>query len=388
MIEAVTHKTFSDSDGSSSNKTEGPRNPVPPHVNSVLEIDLKAIGNNYRKLCEMQGKGEIAPVMKANAYGIGIDRVAPSLYTQGARKFFVAHIEEGMKVRSLLPDAEIYVFNGVYEGTEEYFVEHNLVPCLISRSQVERFQAFCKKTEQKLPSVFYFDTGFARTGMNETDCNYLRENQDTFNHLHLKGIMSHLACSRMSDDWRNPAQKEKFDRFVKGFKPEFKSLANSGGLSLGYTYDVSRPGRSLYGSGLRLNMGMQQAVKLWARILQVQRVPAGTTVGYEGTYITPRDSVLATFGVGYADSWFKGPQNPGVAVVGGHRVPFVGLVNMDLTVVDVTDIMDKHQPKEGDWAQIVGDELPLDDVEKISRTAFNKIITSFGQRHHRIYHKE
>ena len=374
----------------------GPSVAVPAYATSVLEIDLKRIGNNYLTLKALQGDGIIAPVLKADAYGMHMTAVAPTLYEKGARHFFVSHVEEGIALRKIFDDQQnrdsaIYILNGLFAGTAPFFMQYNLTPCLIHLAQLAEYAAYARDQGQTLPAVLYVDTGFTRTGMSPAEMMSVANDLSQVQGLAIKGVMSHLAFSKTPEHWKNAEQRRVFQQVTEALPPElsqgFRSLSNSGGMFLGndYVFDLSRPGKALYGVGCTQKLNVKPAVKLWARFIQIQAVPAGYTVGYDGVFVTPRPSILGTVGMGHGDSWFKGLRNKGVAYVNGQRVPFVGLVSMDLTVVDLTDMLEGSLPKIGDWAEIIGPHLSMDEVARISVTSVHKILTSLGHRHHRVY---
>lgn len=150
-------------------------NAVPPETTSVLYIDLDVIQSNYKMLQDFVKPGtKVSAVLKANAYGLGQDKIGEALYNASCRDFFYAFISEGIRARQFHDsigqnDINIYVFNGVFPGAEDLFLEHNLIPCLISLDQVKRWSAKGKTVGRKLPCLLHIDTGMGREGLSHQD---------------------------------------------------------------------------------------------------------------------------------------------------------------------------------------------------------------------------
>ena len=361
---------------------------VPSYATSVLEINLETIRQNYLALTKLQRKGTIAPVLKLNAYGLGVEQIIQPLLKCDATHFFVSNLQEGISLRKLVKKGKIYVLNGLLKGTFSLLKEYQLIPCVIHLGQIEDMQKEVRQCGEKYPIVLHLDSGFTRTGLSIEDTQCLKKDKTCLEGLDVQGVMSHLAFSKFPGHWKNSEQLKVFKKMVFGLPAGFRSLANSGGMSFGasYTFDLSRPGKAMYGVGCTQKIKMVQSINLSARFIQIQHVPPGYTVGYDGAFVTARKSILGTLGIGHGDSWFKGMKNRGVAYVNGYRVPFVGLVSMDLTVVDLTDMLEEDRPKVGDWAELIGTHLNMDEVARISVTTVHKIMTSLGDRHYRHYH--
>jgi len=138
--------------------------PPEAQAGATLTVDLDAIAANWRLLRDAADGAETGAVVKANAYGTGVDRVAPRLWAEGCRNFFVAHLSEGVNLRPLLPDnAVIHVLNGLLPGGTEVYAEHRLIPTLGSLDEIDRWIAFCGASP--LPCNLHVDTGMLRLGL-------------------------------------------------------------------------------------------------------------------------------------------------------------------------------------------------------------------------------
>ncbi len=361
----------------------------PPGVDSILTVDLGAIAHNYRLLCRQAPTAEVAAVVKADAYGLGADRVAPALMAAGCRTFFVATLGEGVSLRSVLPDATIAVLNGCSATDAELFVANKLSPVLNSRGQLD---AWRKSGPAGLPAMLHIDTGMSRLGFSKSDIEGLASDPAAFDAVNISHIMSHLACAEDQDHPLNAKQLESFAAARRALTPVIgdakASLANSSGTFLGadYQFNLVRPGAALY--GLAPIEGapnpLRPVAHLHAKIVQVREIDASTTVGYGATHRAPRTSRIATVPVGYADGYPRALGNRGHAYVGATRVPIVGRVSMDLTTLDVTDLP-PDAAKPGTMVELLGDHIAADELGAMADTIGYEILTRLGRRYHREY---
>ncbi|MEB3703094.1 Alanine racemase [Candidatus Bealeia paramacronuclearis] len=358
-----------------------------PSTPATLIVDLEAIRENYRILCRGLGpKTACAPAVKANGYGLGMEQVAEVLWVEGAKTYFVIQCQEGVSLRKVLPQAQIYVLSTLISGEEEVLIENNLIPVLCHFEQLQKWHGVALKAQKKLPCGIHIDTGLVRTGFHEKDLKKILHS--FFEFLDLKLIMSHLACSYTFDHPMNKEQLEEFLR-LKDLLPQASlSLANSGGVHLGshYHFDLVRPGLALYGSNLT-SPEFKPVAHIFAKILQIEEIPAGKSIGYDATFTTARSSRIATLGIGYADGVLRSLSNQGYVFIQGHKFPIVGRISMDLMTVDIT----AHHGapiRSGDWVELLGENIRLDDVAKWARTAPWEILTNLGSRYERFYAKE
>ncbi len=367
---------------------------IPPNARAVLTIDLGALRRNWAALNAASGRAECAGVIKANAYGLGIEPVVQALIDGGCRTFFVATLAEARIVRDAEAGAAIYVLDGLLPGACPHYAGFDLRPALSSLEQIREWAAYCDAVGRRLPAAIHIDTGMSRLGLTEDEVAHLAgPDRGLFDKIDCALVMSHLACADEPAHPMNAAQKEKFDALRAQLPSAPASLANSGGTFLGpdYHYDLVRPGISLYGG--RAFVGapnpMDWVVRLQARILQVRQIPAGTPIGYGATYRTERASRIATLACGYADGFLRalsGPSGtPGpVGHIGEHPVPVVGRVSMDLITVDVTDVPEREALR-GAWVEVMGAHTTIDDLTDRAGTIGYELLTRLGQRVMRVY---
>jgi len=366
-----------------------PHFPQPPSVPLALIVDLEAVAHNYRTLSSHVKKGtSCAAVLKANAYGMGVKEVAPRLYQEGCRHFFVAHLSEAIELKCHVgQDTSIYVLNGLREGDEEVYVHYNLIPVLSDLSQIQVWNAFSKSKQQCLKAALHFDTGMTRTGITPKNINTMEVSE--LSHTEIVCVMSHLACTYQASHPMNETQRHSFDTLRKGFPFALSSLANSGGFFLGpeYHYNLIRVGLALTGCRTAISRGdnvLKPALKAYAQILQINEISRGDSVGYDATFIASRASRIATLGVGYADGYLRSLSNRGEVYFDGQKLPVVGKVSMDLLTVDLTDVP-PSKIHVGDWVELFGDHLFVDDLAEKAGTVSWEIFTRLGPRFERFY---
>lgn len=366
---------------------------VPPDARAVLRIDLTALRSNWARLNAETGTAECTGVIKADAYGLGLEEIAQALTDEGCRTFFVATLDEGRRIRHVQPGAAIYVLDGLLPGAADYYAGFDLRPVLSSMEEVLDWGGYCRSRGRRLPAALHIDTGINRLGMPENDVERLHGDDRLLANIDVTLILSHLACADDPHSPKNEQQREKFDRLRKRLPPARASLANSGGVFLGKTfhYDLVRPGIALYGGRAlegRANP-MRPVVRLSARILQVREVPVGETVGYGAIWKVDQTARIATVACGYADGFLRalsGPTGkPGpVGFIGDYPVPVVGRVSMDLITVDVTGVPDALAHR-GAWVEIIGERVTVDDLTDMAGTIGYELLSRLSRRVHRVY---
>lgn len=365
----------------------GPASRVPDRAGAVLEIDLAAIAENWRRLSARLGAGvSTAAVVKADAYGLGMAAVAPALAAAGCRLFFAATLDEGLALRRLLREAEIAVLNGLLPGTGGEFRAARLVPVLNDLAQIAAWRA--DAGTRALPAMLHVDTGMSRLGLPPAELARLAAAPEQLAELSLRAVLSHLACAEDAAHPLNAAQLAAFRAARAALPPAPASLAASSGIFLGpdYHFDFVRPGVALYGVNPTPAPAnpMRPVVRLKGRILQVRDVDSGATVGYGAAHRMARAGRVATIAVGYADGWLRSLSHRGSAGIAGQRAPVIGRISMDLLTLDVTGI-DPALVRPGDFVDLIDDEHGVDAVAAAAGTIGYEILTALGRRYHRVY---
>ena len=366
------------------------------HAPLRLTVDLQAIADNWRDMAKRSGKARAAAVVKADAYGLGIEDAGQTLYRAGARDFFVATVSEGVTLRPYAPQARIFVLSGVWPGQEADILGSDLVPVIASEEQLSHWTAVAAQAGDH-PCALQVDTGFNRLGLTVEDALFLAEDPCRPASFDPVLVLSHLACADTPDSPMNRMQLDAFRTVAAAYEGVEASLSASAGIFLGpdYHFDLTRPGIALYGGEAVVGSPnpMRPVAKAEARIITVREAGEGQTVSYGGTYRLSRASRLAIAAVGYADGYQRSLSGSGIplremghggayGMINGHKAPVAGRVTMDLTIFDVTDIP-ANAVRSGDYIELFGPNVPLEDVARAAGTIGYEILTSMGLRYER-----
>jgi alanine racemase len=366
--------------------------PPASEAGGILTVDLSALEANWRALGRRIMPSECAAVIKADAYGCGIEPVAGRLARAGCKTFFVADLFEARRARSAAPDTAIYVLNGLLPGTAPAFADLRARPVIGSMVELAEWDAFCAAQQWHGGAALHVDTGMNRLGITANEAAALAPRIRSENHG-ITLLMSHFACSEVPDHPLNERQIALFREVRILYRGITSSLANSSGIFLSNAAhcDMARPGVALYGVNPTPGRSnpMRPVIELQARIVQVRVVPKGETVGYNARWTAKRQTRLAVVAVGYADGYLRAAsasdEAPGAdAIVAGKRCPIAGRISMDLLAIDVTDLPE-GSARRGDLAKLIGDEISVDDVASAAGTIGYEVLTSLGKRYHRVY---
>ena len=340
---------------------------------ACLIVNVGALRANYRLLADAAPCA--AAVVKADGYGLGAVRVLQALRQEGCEDFFVATVEEGLRLRGASCDERIYVFSGpIDDDSAQAMASHSLTPVLNDREQVRLWQP-----HRRLPVAVHVDTGMNRLGF---ACDELRA--ELLEPLNVSLLLSHLAHA---DDPSHPMNATQIDRFegVAAMFPGVRtSFGNSGGILLGAASDMARPGIALYGGSPFATAWnpMRPVATLLARVLALRDVGAGEAVGYGAAYVAAAPIRVAVIGIGYADGVTRRLQGGEVAYR-GVRLPIIGRISMDLLHVDESAVAESLAL--GDWVEIFGKAISLEEAATWAGTVNYEVLTSIGARVRRCY---
>lgn len=362
------------------------------HSPTTLTVDLDAIAENWRKLRDRTVHKRSAAVVKSDGYGLGLSPVARTLAAAGCDTFFVAHLDEGLKLAEIFADRSprprICVMNGLLPGQEAVYTEHGLWPSLNDLGQIDLWRAHCGRQDASLPAVLHCDTGMSRSGLDRREAEILIAEADRLAGVDLRFLMSHMACADTPVHPMNREQQQRFAALSARLpKPaEGAMLAASSATFLGseWHFDWIRPGVCLY--GVRPNTDhpnpMRPVVALDAKILQVRQIDGSESVGYGASHRVEGPTRIATLAVGYADGYLRSLSNTAKAFVGEVEVPVVGRVSMDLITLDVSGL---PHVGPGDSVSLIGPHQDVDAVADNAGTIGYEILTSLGTRYARRY---
>jgi alanine racemase len=360
-----------------------------------LTIDLDALVANWTFLAEKSKPAKASAVVKANAYGLGIEQVVPVLWDAGCRTFFVALAEEGLRVKAILPDARVFVLNGLFAEARPVFETSGLIPVLGSHYEIDLWTSANAKSGLKLPYALHVDTGMNRLGLTVPEA--LEFAADTREMPVL--VMTHLATADEPGHLLNQRQFESFQKLRTAFAGIESSASNSSGIfhAVSNGGELSRPGIAMYGGEALAGVAnpMRPVVTLEARVVQIRTGLKGETAGYGATALLERDTRIAICSTGYADGYLRSLSGSGTPLrnvvhkggegfVAGHKVPVIGRVTMDMISFDVT-ALPEASIRPGDYIELFGHNIALDDAARAAGSIGFELLTSLGNRYHRRY---
>ena len=351
----------------------------------VVSIDLGAIKNNYKTIQKFCDSSEVCGTVKASSYGLGgQNKVVTKLAQSGCKRFFVAHIGEGLNIRTKFKKLTVNILNGCNVGEENILYKNNLTPVINTFEQLKRWLNFLKnKKKDKL--VIHFDTGMCRLGIQEDDLSKVLKLKNEIDQFKEVIIMSHLACAGNKKDKFNEIQRKRFEK-IKQILPGYKySLAASGGIFLGkkYHYDLVRPGINLYGGNKNFNKNIKHVVKLEAPIIQINHLKKGQSAGYSRTFKAKKNMVTGTIPLGYADGIGIRLSNKGFVHFKNYKLPMLGRVSMDLIIIDLTKLKDKI--KIGNFVTLYDQNFTIDKFANLTGTIPYRVITCISKRYQKAY---
>jgi len=354
-----------------------------------LTVRLGALGANYREVMRRASPAAVAPVVKADAYRTGMVPVAQTLASEGADSFFVARLDEGIALRTLLPRARIFVFDGVAPGTAPALIANRLTPVLNSSDEIAEWSRTAISRKSSLDAAVQIDTGMNRSGLSQEELSGLvARPREALSGINLVLIMSHLACADDPQHAMNAAQLARFRAALARLPPAPASLAASAGIELGrdFLFDMVRPGMALYGGKpipSRANP-YRTVVVLSSRVLQLRKLARGETVGYAASHAVAKPMIVAIVGIGYADGVIRSGSGKASAAIGGVRVPVVGRISMDLLALDVSALSGESVGR-GTEVELLGETVTVDDAANAAGTIGHEVLTAISSRVRRIY---
>ena len=335
-----------------------------------LTIDRTALQDNWRWLQDRAGVPAGAAI-KADGYGLGAREAGSALYQAGCRDFFVSTWDEAEKLGPLPVGASLVVLHGVGPKDVDAGLASWGRPVLNTLEQVSRWRQIAPDR----PCDVMIDTGMNRLGLRA-------EEMDALDGLAIETLHSHLACAD-EEHGQNQIQLERFRAIAAAVPAKRYSLANSAGICLGrdYSFDLVRPGLSLYGGVPRAEAdgNIRSVIRVDAEIIQRRTIRAGESCGYGATFCAKEDIEAAILNLGYADGYLRGFSSRGCAFAGEFALPVLGRVSMDLVAVSCDTARDL---KEGDWVEI---DYDLPTASRQSGLSQYELLTCLGSRFERLW---
>jgi alanine racemase len=366
---------------------------------TVALIDRTALKHNYTKLRERTSHNtKLMAVVKANAYGHGDVEVTRTLEGLGCEYFGVAICEEGVKLRKSGIKKPIVVLGGVYPSQIKEAFEFDLTPVVFDMDTALLLNKLAKKLGTKKKVHIKVDTGMGRLGLLPRRIVSFFQEFRSFEGLEVEGVLSHFAETEVEDKRYSHKQLEHFLKAIGiiqglGYTPSCIHMANSAAVVdfVESHFNLIRPGLMLYGSypakRFKKMIDLKQAMQVKTQILYLNQVPPGFPISYRRTFVTKRESVIATIPIGYGDGLpWRLSANEGEVLVKGRRVPIVGLVCMDLTMIDVTGIKDVSVGDEVVVIGTQGDEvITVEEIAEKAGTVPYEIFCNISPRVPRLF---
>jgi alanine racemase len=333
-----------------------------------LGIDREALAANWRALDRLSGPAAAGAAVKADAYGLGVDTVVPTLLAAGARDFFVAHWSEVPAVLRYVEPSRLAVLHGPLRSEDAQFARATGVRPVINSLHQARLWLYAGGGACDL----MVDSGINRLGLPPGEIG-----DPLIAALAIDTLLSHLA-SADEDVAQNAAQLALFSEIARSVPAKRRSLANSAGIALGegYAFDLTRPGLALYGGVPRPELAetLRQVAYPQAAVLQLRDLSPGDSVGYNATFTADRPLRVATASLGYADGFLRCWAGVGALRFGDARLPLLGRVSMDMVVVDASAAPDLRA---GDWLDV---PYSLPEAARQSGLSQYELLTLLGRR--------
>ena len=335
-----------------------------------LTLDRAALQQNWRWL-EIRAGVPAGAAIKADGYGIGARETMRALYDAGCRTFFVSTYAEAGELGPVPGDSSLVVLHGVAPEDVETAVASAARPVLNSIEQIARWREIASAR----PCDVMVDTGMNRLGLRPDEIGCL-------DGLTVDTLHSHLACAD-EDSRMNERQLDAFREVAAAVSAKRYSLANSAGICLGrdYSFDLVRPGLSLYGGIPRREAEgeIRQVARVQAEIVQRRRIHTGESCGYGATFVAPAETEAAIVNIGYADGYLRGFSSRGSAFAGEYALPVLGRVSMDLVALGCDSV---PELKEGDWVDL---DYDLPSAAEASGLSQYELLTTLGRRFDRTW---
>jgi alanine racemase len=372
------------------------------------EISLKAILHNLRIIRSHIGaKPKVLAVVKSNAYGLGAVPISKSLQKAGVEWFGVTCANEGIELRESGIRKRILVLTGFWPGEEKRLIQNHLTPTVTRVDDLRHLERAAKAARGRTSPVRFhlkINTGMNRLGIEPAEIEDFAGALADCRHIQLEGTLTHFASAEDFTARQTDEQEKLFrtclDRLrALGVSPGIVHMANSGAICARQSTiaDMVRPGAILYGyyqsfdppqkgQEVKVRMPLEPCLSLRARIISLRDVAAGQGVGYGARFVTQKPSRIATINAGYADGVMRARTNRGCALVRGRRVPLVGVISMDLTMLDVTDV---PAAELGDIVTVYGkdggDAIIVSDLAREIGTVTSDLLCALGRRVPRYY---
>lgn len=360
------------------------------NVNSYIEVDIKAFQSNIKQVKKLlENKSKICAVMKADAYGNGIETLLPTIKSEKISCVGVTGNAEIKLLRNLKYRGEILRIRTATLGEIKNAVKYGVTETVGNLTQAQAINNIAKNQVKKIPIHINLNSaGMDRNGVDMSTEEGKKEAVEIAKQPYLKitGIMTHYPMEDIQSIKIGLAKfQEDSSYLIKAAKLDRKNLilhtANSTATLnvLESRLDMVRPGALIYGDQTIENQGYQQVTSFKSSVAAINSYPKGSKIAYDGTYTLTRDSKLANIPLGYSDGYLRSFSNRGKVLIRGHKVPVVGRITMNTFMVDVTDFPDIEM---NDEVVLFGkqcrEEITQNEVEEITGMIMAEVIAIWG----------
>ncbi|HUV05940.1 MAG TPA: alanine racemase [Armatimonadota bacterium] len=362
---------------------------------TIAEIDLDAIAFNFLQVRKLVGRNaKICPAVKADAYGHGAVEASRALLDAGAEMLGVATVEEGLELRQARIHAPILLLGCILPDQIPEAIRCELTMAVCDHSSAAGISREAQAADRRVKVHIKVDTGMGRIGAQPEEAVDLTLGISKMPGLEIEGIFTHFPCANEEDLSFTHQQIREFQQIIQaiedaGLHIPLRHAANSGAiLNVPESYfDMVRPGIMLYGlydSTHRIEL--RQSMTLKSKIAFIKELAAGKTVSYGRTFTAARRTLVATVPIGYADGYNRLLSNKAAALVHGKRVPVIGRVCMDQTMLDVTEVSSVSVGDEVVLYGRQGDEcIRIEEIAALLGTISYEVVCAVGKRVPRVY---
>ncbi len=381
---------------------------------TYVEIDLKAVRHNVKEVRKLAAKNkfyipsrpkskkkslpsmEVLAVIKANAYGHGVDQIAPLLDEDGVGFFGVSDVAEGMRLRELGIKKPILLFESTLVENVKQIVDQKLMPTVCTLELAKALNCYAQQSKKRIDIHIKVDTGMGRLGIwHEQAFDFIGKVHQLDN-LRIMGIFTHFPAADTHTQFTQKQIQYLYDLVTQldktGLIIPYIHAANSMGLAGFSTHvlNLSRPGLMLYGlhphPGLINKIKLKPAMSVKSKVIFVKDIKKGRSISYGCTFFTKKDMKIAVIPIGYNDGFFRALSNKADVLIGGMRCPVVGRVTMDQIMVDVSKIA---SIKTGAAVILLGKQkkeiISADELAQHAKTISYEIVCNLGNRLPHVY---
>ncbi len=363
-----------------------------------VEVDLNAIKENYQKIKEHVGSCKIMPILKANAYGHGLLRIAQLFEELNADYLGVAVVEEGILLREKGINIPILVLGGVWGNQVPLFLKHNLAITASSINKLNQIDDTAEQMKVKAKVHLKIDTGMERIGVHYYNAEKFLDSAYNCENIKVEGIYSHFANSDASELTYAKLQLERFKEVLSFFENRsietpLRHISNSGAILQlpEANFDMVRPGIMLFGvyptEEVNKTVEIKPALTWKSLVVYFKVIKPNHPVGYDSTFTTDHNIRAVTVPVGYGDGYLRSMSHKAEVLIRGKKYPVIGTISMDMIVVNINE----DEAFNSDEVILLGSDgknsITCEELADWAGTNPYEILTNINTRVPRVYNE-